>query len=350
MTTLANHLLLDALQGKPVHRPPVWFLRQAGRYQAAYRALRQQCPDFMTFCQQAELTTQAALIPIEDYHLDAAILFSDILTIPAALGMELHFLPEQGPVFSHPIRTTSDLEALAPQQALAKLTYVENAVLSLKKALKSQLPLIGFCGSPWTLATYMIEGKSSKTFHHAKASLFATPELVHRLLALLTDLSIAYLDMQIAAGADTVMIFDSWGGILSREDYQIFSLHYMEKIVNTIKTRHHNKVPVIVFTKGGNAWLDLISQTNPHAISIDWTLPVDVARTMIPNHITIQGNLDPCVLFADHETIKQRAVEMLKAHCNQPGYIANLGHGILPTTDPQKVATLADTILHFKNA
>jgi uroporphyrinogen decarboxylase len=344
-----NHLLLDALHGKPVPRPPVWFLRQAGRYQPAYRALRQQCPDFMTFCQQAELTTQAALIPIDDFHLDAAILFSDILTVPAALGMELHFVPEQGPVFPHPIRTSSDLEALTPQRALAALSYVEHAVRSLKSALQNRVPLIGFCGSPWTLATYMIEGKSSKTFQQAKSCLFATPELLHRLLDLLTDISIAYLDMQIAAGADAVMIFDSWGGILSREDYQRFSLHYMEKIVSTIKTRYQNQVPVTVFTKGGNAWLDIISQIDPHAISIDWTLPIDVARTMVPNHIAIQGNLDPSVLFADHDTIKQRALAMLTAHSNQPGYIANLGHGILPTTDPHKVATLASTILHFKN-
>lgn len=349
MTTPANSLFLDALYIKPVQRPPVWFLRQAGRYQSAYRMLRKQCPDFLTFCQQTELTTQAALIPIHDYNLDAAIVFSDILTVPAALGMTLHFLPEQGPIFPQPIRTNSDINALEIQDAIAKLSYVENAVLSLKKALNNQIPLIGFCGSPWTLATYMIEGKSSKTFQHAKSSLFATPELAHRLLTLLTDVSIAYLEMQIAAGADVVMIFDSWGGILSREDYQRFSLDYMEKIVNTIKTRYQNTIPVIIFTKGGNAWLDLISQTNPHAISIDWTLPIDAARAVIPNHIAIQGNLDPCVLFADHDTIQQRALAMLKAHSDKPGYIANLGHGILPTTDPKKVATLADTILHFKN-
>ncbi|MBT4804048.1 MAG: uroporphyrinogen decarboxylase [Legionellales bacterium] len=343
---IKNKILLDALNCKAVERPPIWLLRQAGRYQEEYRKLRKTESNFLNFCKNPELTTAAAMIPINNYNLDASILFSDILTTPEALGMDLSFKDQIGPVFSNPISKAADIDSLDTDNCRQKLEYVATAVKTLKKELCNKIPLIGFCGSPWTLATYMIEGQSSKTHSKLKSFVFNNPALTHSLLEKLATSLTEQLELQIEAGADVVMIFDSWGGILSLPHYEEFSLNYIKEIIKNIK--HKYKVPVIVFTKGGNAWLPQISRSGCDAISIDWTLPLAAARESIPSNIAIQGNLDPSILYGDYAYIEKNVLELLGQHAKIPGYIFNLGHGIPKDVDPKKVKFLADLILNFK--
>ena len=345
---LKNDLLLKTLQGKNVVRPPIWLLRQAGRHQKEYRELRLREPDFIKFCQNNELTTKAALIPIKKYNLDAAILFSDILTIPNALGMDLEFKKNVGPVFPKPIVSKNEIALLDTETAMKKLEYVGKAVSSLKRELNDSIPLIGFAGSPWTMATYMLEGKSSKTFSGAKNFALSRNSNIHELLKLLTNITTEYLEMQIEAGADVVMIFDTWGGILSLEDYKELSLKYMTKIITRIKKKYNGLIPTILFTKGSGAWLRDIKNSCCTCISLDWTTPISFAREQVGEDIILQGNLDPFLLNSSKELIEDRALSILEETKKNKKHIFNLGHGIPEDACPEKVKFLVDKILGFK--
>lgn len=339
-----NDLLIRTLKQEKVERPPIWLLRQAGRHQAEYRALRKLEPNFIKFCQNTELTTKAALIPINKYNLDAAILFSDILTVPNALGMELHFEKNIGPIFTSPITSKSDITKLTQNRAIEKLSYVGKATAAIKKELNNKIPLIGFCGSPWTLATYMLEGKSSKTFSKAKTFAMQERQYTHDLLEVLTNTTISYVDMQIDSGADVIMIFDTWGGILNYTDYCDLSLQYMTRIIKSI----NNKVPTILFTKGGGSWLRQIKDSGCSCISLDYTTPLDYALQQVGEDIVLQGNLDPFLLKASNEMLMSRTHEILSSFKHKKKFIFNLGHGIPEDANPDKVKFLADLILNFK--
>lgn len=339
-----NDLLIRTLKQEKVERPPIWLLRQAGRHQAEYRALRSLEPDFIKFCQNTELTTKAAMIPINKYNLDAAILFSDILTVPNALGMELHFEKNIGPIFTSPIVSKSDIIKLEYDSAIDNLRYVGTATAALKKELNNKIPLIGFCGSPWTLATYMLEGKSSKTFSKAKIFAMKERKSAHDLLEILTNITISYVDMQIDSGADVIMLFDTWGGILNFTDYCDLSLQYMTRIISSI----NNKVPTILFTKGGGAWIRKIKDSGCSCISLDYTIPLEYALQQAGNDIVLQGNLDPFLLEAPNEILVNRTHEILANFKHKKNFIFNLGHGIPENAKPNKVKLLADLILNFK--
>ena len=339
--------MLKALRCEDVIRPPIWLLRQAGRYQPKYLQLRKQAPQFMDFCKNPELTSQAAMLPIVDFNLDSAILFSDILTIPEALGMELYFKENIGPVFTRPIQNSQDIASLTQDNIMNSLSYVTESLQLLKAKLAGSIPIIGFGGSPWTLATYMVQGQSSKDFAQTKKFAFSQPKNMHALLQVLTDVSKEYLAAQIRAGADIIMLFDTWGGILSLPDYEEFSLSYMEQIISYINKEFSSKIPSIIFTKGGNAWLPQIANSGCSAISIDWTMPLTNARAILPSNIALQGNLDPSILYASDAAITTRVKQLLAQHANTPGYIFNLGHGIPKDAEPKKVKLIADIILNF---
>ena len=345
---LKNDLLLKTLHGKDVARPPIWLLRQAGRHQEEYRELRSLEPNFIKFCQNSELTTKAALIPIKKYNLDAAILFSDILTIPNALGMDLEFKKNIGPIFQNPITSKNEIARLETDTALRKLEYVGRAVSSLKNELNGSIPIIGFAGSPWTMATYMLEGKTSKTFSRAKSFALSQKSDIHELLKILTKITIGYLEMQIEAGADVLMLFDTWGGILSLEDYRELSLTYMADIVSIIKKKYNDSIPTIIFTKGSGSWLTDIKKSGCTCISLDWTTPISFAREQVGKDIILQGNLDPFLLNSPLDIIEERAMLMLKEIKKNKKHIFNLGHGIPENACPDKVKFLVDTILSFK--
>ena len=341
---LHNDLLLRALRCEPTERPPIWLLRQAGRYQASYRALRTQEPDFFAFCKNPSLTTQAALYPVEPYQTDAAILFSDILTIPEALGMPIQFVKNQGPIFSEPIKNKQDIDALCQKKTLPNLDYVGHAVADLKSALQQRVPLIGFSGSPWTLAAYMIQGHGSKDFMTARAFSLSNEDATHQLLNHLSQEIIAYLDMQIRLGADAIMLFDTWGGLWALPEYKRFSLFYMRKIINTLKQQHDT--PIIVFTKGGGMWLDNIQSCGCSGISLDWQTPLEKALSQIKPHIAIQGNIDPLLLFHPNK-LQIEIKSILQQFGSHPGLIINLGHGIQPTTPEANVHLLVKMVKNF---
>jgi uroporphyrinogen decarboxylase len=343
-----NDILLRALRHENTERPPIWLLRQAGRHQSEYKKLREQEPDFIKFCQNPELTTKAALIPINKYNLDASILFSDILTVPHALGMELNFKKNIGPVFNQPINSYKEILQLQHNEAEEKLKYVGKAIRSLKIELDNKIPIIGFCGSPWTLATYMIEGKSSKTFSKAKIFALEHREYCHKLLEILTNTTIKYVDMQIKAGADVIMIFDTWGGILSEIDYKDLSLFYMTNIIKYIKENYKNKIPTILFTKGGGVWLSEIKNSGCTCISLDSSTSVNFARQQVGSDVVLQGNLDPFILHANKNVIEKRTLEILKQLTQKKNFIFNLGHGIPENANPENVKFLSDIILNFK--
>ena len=341
--TIANTLLLDALNCKPTPRPPIWLLRQAGRYQQAYRKLRQQEANFLRFCKNPEMTSEAAMLPIREHDLDAAILFSDILTIPDAMGMNLEFVEGTGPVFANTITTSSDIKALKTN---CSLEYVAESIKCLKSKLEQRVPVIGFSGSPWTLACYMIEGKTSRDFASAKHFVMTKPKESHYLMSVLADIITEYLDMQIAAGVDVIMLFDTWGGVFSKSYYEEFSLQYMDKILAELRTRH-SSIPSIIFTKGGNNWLKQIAATKCSAVGVDWTMPIAEARKQLPQTTAIQGNLDPSLLYADLDTITKHTLEILHNHGNNRGFIFNLGHGIIKDTDPKKVNHMVNIVKNY---
>ena len=336
---------LNALAKKPTTRTPIWVMRQAGRYLPEYRATRKQAGDFMSLCRNPELACEVTMQPMDRFDLDAAILFSDILTIPDAMGLGLYFSDGEGPKFERPIRTLADIEAI-PSNVNNDLTYVFDAVSTIKSALGMRAPLIGFTGSPWTLATYMIEGASSKTFAKTKAMLFNEPKMLHLLLDKLADSVIAYLDQQVQSGADSLMVFDTWGGVLSRQNYLDFSLSYMQKIVNGIKAKHPN-TPITLFSKNGGKHLNEIAATGCDGVGIDWTVELGEVQSKIGDKVAIQGNLDPAVMYATPEIIRAEVKKVLSQFKGDTGHIFNLGHGITPDVNPENMAVLVDSVHEF---
>ena len=342
---LLNDRLLRALRRQPVDVTPVWIMRQAGRYLPEYRATRQRAGDFMTLCKTPELACEVTLQPLQRFDLDAAILFSDILTIPDAMGLGLSVVENKGPRFERPLRSGNDIRNLAVPDVEADLGYVLDAVRLIKRELHGKVPLIGFAGSPWTIATYMIEGASSKNFSLAKGMLYGQPDLMHQLLDILSRSISDYLNGQIAAGVDVVMIFDSWGGILSHAAYLEFSLEYMRRIVRAVRTAGRGSaVPIILFTKGGGLWIEDIAGSGCDAIGLDWTMDIESARSIAGDRVALQGNLDTAVLYSSPATIRRQVAEVLAGFGEADGHVFNLGHGIHPDIDPDKVAVLVDSV------
>lgn len=336
MTELKNDRFLRALLKQPVDVTPVWMMRQAGRYLPEYRATRTRAGDFMGLCTNPEMACEVTLQPLDRYPLDAAILFSDILTIPDAMGLGLYFETGEGPKFHKPVRTEADIAALSVIKPDQDLPYVIDAVKTIRRELNGRVPLIGFSGSPWTLATYMIEGGSSRDFRRAKEMLYNQPQLMHRLLDVLADSVIVYLNAQIMAGAQAVQIFDTWGGALSHGAYQEFSLNYMQKIVSGLIREHEGRqVPVILFTKGGGQWLEAMAATGATALGLDWTTDISVARSRVGAKVALQGNMDPSILYASPERIRAEVAAVLSSYGKGSGHVFNLGHGITPEVDPE---------------
>lgn len=345
MSELKNDRFLRALMGQPVDVTPVWMMRQAGRYLPEYRATRAQAGDFLSLCKNKELACEVTLQPLERYPLDAAILFSDILTIPDAMGLGLYFETGEGPRFKKIVRTEQDVDALPVVNTLKDLPYVTNAVSEIRRELNGRVPLIGFSGSPWTLATYMVEGGSSKDFRHIKGMLYSQPEVLHQLLEKLALSVIDYLNEQIKAGAQAVQIFDSWGGSLSDAAYIEFSLKYMEKIVNgLIREYDGRKVPVILFTKGGGLWLPQMAAVGADALGLDWTMNIGAARAQVGNQVALQGNLDPCVLYGNAAQIEAEVARILESYGTGSGHVFNLGHGIHQYVDPEAPKILVEAV------
>ena len=348
MSELKNDRFLKALARQPVDRTPIWMMRQAGRYLPEYRATRSQAGDFMSLCKNTELACEVTLQPLERYDLDAAILFSDILTIPDAMGLGLYFEEGEGPKFRKPVRTEADIEQLNVVNTASDLAYVTDAVAMIRRELRGLVPLIGFSGSPWTLATYMIEGQSSRDFARAKTMLYTQPELMHQLLDKLALSVIDYLNAQISAGAQVVQIFDTWGGALSHAAYLEFSLAYMQKIVSgLIKHAEGRDVPVILFTKGGGHWLEAMAETGCDALGLDWTVDIGAARARVGNQVALQGNMDPAVLRSDPARIEAEVATILQSFGTGSGHIFNLGHGITPDIDPAHAKIFIDAVHKF---
>ncbi len=345
MSELKNDRFLRALLRQPVDRTPVWMMRQAGRYLPEYRALRAEAGDFMSLCQNPELACEVTLQPLRRYPLDAAILFSDILTIPDAMGLGLHFAAGEGPQFERPLRSAADIEALPVPDPEQELGYVMDAVRIIRRELKGEVPLIGFSGSPWTLATYMVEGGSTKEFRRIKGMLFDQPALLHQLLGKLADAVILYLNAQIRAGAQAVQIFDTWGGVLSGRDYREFSLQYMQRIVAGL-TREHDgrRVPVILFTKNGGSWLEAMAETGADCLGLDWTCDIDQARARVGDRVALQGNMDPAVLYASPERIRAEVADILARFGQGSGHVFNLGHGIQQHVDPAHAGAFIEAV------
>jgi len=342
MTALLNDTLLRALRREPTTHTPIWLMRQAGRYLPEYNVVRQRAGSFMKLCQTPELATEVTLQPLERFRLDAAILFSDILTIPDAMGLGLEFADGEGPRFSRPLRDETDVARLTVPD-MAKLRYVFDAVSSIKRALVGRLPLLGFAGSPFTLACYMIEGAGSADFSRVRRMLYARPDLLHRILDVNTESVAEYLSQQIAHGADAVMLFDTWGGLLAHEAYEQFSASCMRSVVERVRAMHAS-VPVIVFTKGGGQWLERIADIGCDAVGIDWTTDIGAARRRIGARVAIQGNLDPIALLSTPKVIESQARAILAAAGNEPGHVFNLGHGIVPSTPVENVEALVECV------
>ena len=348
MTELKNDRFLKALARQPVDRTPVWMMRQAGRYLPEYRKIRNQAGDFMSLCKNTDLACEVALQPIDRFNFDAAILFSDILTIPDAMGLGLYFVEGEGPKFHKPLRTETDINDLNIVDTKRDLQYVTDAVSLIRRELNGRVPLIGFSGSPWTLATYMIEGQSSRDFPNTKMMLYKQPETLHQLLDKLALSVIDYLNAQISSGAQAVQIFDTWGGVLSHDAYAEFSLAYMEKIVNGLVRRSEGRdVPVILFTKGGGQWLELLADTGCDGIGLDWTTDIGSARRRVGDRVALQGNMDPAVLRSDQSSIEYQVKSILQSYGTGVGHIFNLGHGITPDIDPNNVKVFVDAVHQY---
>jgi uroporphyrinogen decarboxylase len=345
MTTLKNDRFLRALLKQPVDVTPIWMMRQAGRYLPEYRATRERAGDFMALCTNPTLACEVTLQPLERYPLDAAILFSDILTIPDAMGLGLYFETGEGPKFKKAVQTEADINTLQVINPERDLPYVIDAVKTIRRELNGRVPLIGFSGSPWTLATYMIEGGSSRDFRRAKDMLYNQPQLLHKLLGVLADSVVAYLNAQIRAGAQAVQIFDTWGGSLSHAAYHEFSLRYMEKIVKgLIKENEDRTVPVILFTKGGGQWLESMAATGATALGLDWTTDIGAARARVGDKVALQGNMDPSVLYASPAAIRAEVASILQAYGRGSGHVFNLGHGITPEVSPDHAGAFIEAV------
>ena len=345
---LKNDRFLRALKREAVDMTPVWMMRQAGRYLPEYRASRQKAGSFMDLCTNPDLACEVTLQPLARYPLDAAILFSDILTIPDAMGLGLYFETGEGPRFKKIVRTAADVAALPIPDVESDLGYVMKAVSTIRRELNGQVPLIGFSGSPWTLATYMVEGGSSKDFRHLKAMIYDQPEVAHQLLDKLAQTVIAYLNAQIRHGAQAVQIFDTWGGALSASAYQEFSLRYMKQIVDGLIRDHDGRpVPVILFTKNGGLWLESMAATGCDALGLDWTINIGDARRRVGDKVALQGNMDPAVLYASPATIRAEVKRILTDFGDHPGHVFNLGHGITPEVDPEHARVFIESVHEF---
>ncbi|MGD1984267.1 MAG: uroporphyrinogen decarboxylase [Chromatiaceae bacterium] len=345
MTELKNDRFLRALLRQPVDVTPVWMMRQAGRYLPEYRATRERAGSFMDLCMNPDLACEVTLQPLERYPLDAAILFSDILTIPDAMGLGLYFSEGEGPRFERPVRDKAAIDALGVPDPEDSLRYVMDAVRTIRRELQGRVPLIGFAGSPWTLATYMVEGATTKTFARSKGMLYDSPELMHALLGKLADAVTVYLNAQIAAGAQAVMVFDTWGGSLTPKDYGDFSLAYMQRIVDGLtREAEGRKVPVILFTKGGGQWLEQMAETGCNALGLDWTTDIGDARRRVGHRVALQGNLDPCTLYASPDAIRRAVGDVLASYGEGSGHVFNLGHGIHPAIPPEHAGAMIEAV------
>jgi uroporphyrinogen decarboxylase len=345
VSELKNDRYLRALLKQPVDSTPVWVMRQAGRYLPEYRAVRAEAGDFMTLCTTPEMACEVTLQPLRRFDLDAAIIFSDILTIPDAMGLGLHFVTGEGPKFNQSISSKQDIDNLFIPDMEDSLGYVMDAIRLTRREIDGKVPLIGFSGSPWTLACYMVEGGSSKDFAKVKGMLFDAPDQMHALLNVLADAVIAYLNAQINAGAQAIMLFDTWGGTLSGDNYRAFSLAYMEKIVQGLQRESEGRtVPVTLFTKGGGQWLEWMAQTGVNALGLDWTTNITDARARVGEKVALQGNMDPCVLYASPERVEEEVKSVLDGFGAGTGHVFNLGHGIHPTVNPDNMARLVDTV------
>ena len=345
MSDLKNDRFLRALQRQPVDVTPVWMMRQAGRYLPEYRATRQRAGDFMALCGNPQLACEVTLQPLERFPLDAAILFSDILTVPDAMGLGLYFSEGEGPRFRKPVRTPADIEALPVPDAQRDLGYVMDAVSLIRRELAGRVPLIGFAGSPWTLATYMVEGGSSKDFRRVKTLAFDQPEAMHLLLDKLAQAVTGYLNGQIRAGAQAIQIFDTWGGVLSTPAYQEFSLDYMTRILRGLERQSEGRtVPVILFTKQGGQWLELIAASGCDCLGLDWTTEIGHARQRVGGTVALQGNMDPAMLYASPARIRQEVGRILASYGSGNGHVFNLGHGITPEVDPEHARAFIEAV------
>ncbi|MFA7421976.1 MAG: uroporphyrinogen decarboxylase [Melioribacteraceae bacterium] len=340
MTKLKNDLFLRACKKKSVERTPIWIMRQAGRYLPEYRAVREKS-DFITMCKTPELASEVTIQPVDLIGVDAAIIFSDILVIPEAMGMHLEMIESKGPKLYDPIRKAADVDKLKTIDPTKDLKYVLDAVSMTKRELNGRVPLIGFAGSPWTLMTYMVEGGGSKNFSEIKKFIYNQPEAAHKLLDKIADAVAEYLSAKIEAGADAVQIFDTWGGILSPNDFEEYSLRYMEKIISQIKRKDE---PVILFAKGVHYKLNKLADSGADVIGLDWTMDIGKVRSKIGKKVALQGNLDPTVLYGTEDKIRKEAIKVLKSFGKHKGHIFNLGHGILPDISPANAKFLVDVV------
>lgn len=349
--TYQNDCFIKALLREPTTRTPCWMMRQAGRYLPEYRAVREKAGNFMNLCKTPELATEVTLQPIDRFGFDAAILFSDILTIPDAMGLDLTFEEGRGPVFRNPLTTEEQINKLHKVNMEEELSYVMDAVRMIVKELGNRVPLIGFSGSPWTLATYMLEGSSSKEFTKIRGLMYSNPTLLHTLLDKLSDVVIDYLNAQIVNGCAAVQIFDTWGGLLSKECYKEFSLRYTQKILQgLIKNYKNHEIPSIIFTKNGGAWISEQANSGATAIGLDWMTDLSHARALIGDKVVLQGNMDPSVLLGTPEVVRSEVKKVLDKFGVGEGHIFNLGHGIFPGIDPENVKTMVDAIREFSPA
>jgi uroporphyrinogen decarboxylase len=344
-----NDTFLRALMRQPIDYTPVWIMRQAGRYLPEYNATRARAGSFLNLCKNPDLATEVTLQPLQRFPLDAAILFSDILTVPDAMGLGLHFVEGEGPKFAHPLRDESSIRALKLPDIETDLRYVTDAVSQIRRALDGQVPLIGFSGSPFTLACYMVEGGGSDDFRLIKTLLYQRPELLHHLLNITAQAVTQYLNAQIEAGAQAIMLFDTWGGALSEQAYGEFSLRYLEQVISGLKRQHDDTyIPIISFTKGGGLWLEKIAAIGVDAIGLDWTIGIAGARARVGQNVALQGNMDPAVLFASPEAIRKEVSTILSAYGHHKSgagaHVFNLGHGISQHTPPEHVAALVAAV------
>lgn len=346
-----NDCFIKALLREPTHRTPCWMMRQAGRYLPEYRATRAKAGNFMNLCMSPELATEVTLQPIDRFGFDAAILFSDILTIPDAMGMDLTFVEGKGPIFQKPLATEAQIKQLPKVGMEEELGYVMDAVRMITKELDGRVPLIGFSGSPWTLATYMLEGSSSKEYTKIRGLMYSNPALLHTLLDQLSDVIIDYLNAQIVNGCAAVQIFDTWGGLLSKECYNEFSLRYMKKILaGLIKNYKEQEIPSIIFTKNGGAWISEQVNSGANAIGLDWMTDLSHARALVGDKVVLQGNMDPAVLLSNPDVVRAEVKKVLDKFGVGGGHIFNLGHGIFPGIDPENVKAMVDAVREFSPA
>lgn len=345
MTKLKNDTLLRALLKQPVEYTPIWLMRQAGRYLAEYNQTRARAGNFLALCKNPDFATEVTMQPLARFPLDAAILFSDILTIPDAMGLGLYFSEGEGPRFERPLREEWEIRDLTVPDPDTHLRYVMDAVSQIRKTLANEVPLIGFSGSPFTLACYMVEGRGSSDFRQIKTMLYQRPDLLHHILDINAQAVTAYLNAQIESGAQAVMIFDTWGGVLSHNAYPEFSLRYMQQIMAGLHRDHDGaRIPRVVFTKGGGLWLEQIVDSGCDAIGLDWTIDIGEARRRVGDKVALQGNLDPSVLFASAEVITAEVEKILASYGSGTGHVFNLGHGISQFTPPESAAVLVDAV------